>query len=212
MDFTIDEAIALADSAHRGAVEPHHRRGGERQRAVRRLVEAAGYGPAHQMVAVLHDDDEESGLGPVLLQQARASGAPGEVLTALESITRRPDPDGPGGWEPYLDSLVPRAAADDIGRVVKLFDGLVAMLPWHAQEPVEAWRILVELRHVPAQTTLLAAEALRRTDGLTGPFPVERGAFVRWGIALETRTRRQDPLAALHQRLETGRTEDGLGA
>lgn len=212
MDFTIDEAIALADSAHRGAVEPHHRRGGERQRAVRRLVEAAGYGPAHQMVAVLHDDDEESGLGPVLLQQARASGAPGEVLTALENITRRPDPDGPGGWEPYLDSLVPRAAADDIGRVVKLFDGLVAMLPWHAQEPVEAWRILVELRHVPAQTTLLAAEALRRTDGLTGPFPVERGAFVRWGIALETRTRRQDPLAALHQRLETGRTEDGLGA
>lgn len=212
MDFTIDEAIALADSAHRGAVEPGHRRGGERQRAVRRLVEAAGYGPAHQMVAVLHDDDEQSGLGPLLLEQARAAGAPAEVLAALESITRRPDPDAPGGWEPYQDGLVPRAAADDIGRVVKLLDGLVAMLPWHAQEPVEAWRLLVELRHVPAQATLLAAEALRRADGLTGPFPVERGAFVRWGIALETRTRRQDPLAALGQRLEGGAGQGALGA
>lgn len=209
MDFTIDEAIALADSAHRGAVdarragvEPGHRRGGERRRAVRRLVEAAGYGPAHQMVAVLHDDDEESGVGALLLERAREAGGPADVTAALESVTRRPDPDAPGGWEPYQDSLVPRAAANDIGRVVKLLDGLVAMLPWHAQEPVEAWRLLVELRHMPAQATLLAAEALRRADGLSGPFPVERGAFVRWGIALETRTRRQDPLAALSQRLQ----------
>ena len=187
MGFTLDEAIALADSAHRGA---GRRRGGERQRAVRRLAEAAGYGPVHQMVAVLHDDDEESGLGPLLLERARDQGAPDDVVTGLESITRRPDPTGPGGWEPYLD-------------------GLVAMLPWHAQEPVEAWRLVVELRHVPAQTTLLAAEALRRADGLTGPFPVERGAFVRWGIALETRTRRQDPFAALGQRLQDG---GGAGA
>ena len=157
---------------------------------MRRLLEGAGYGPAHQLVAVLHDDDEESGLAPVLLDQARAAGAPEPVLEALESITRRPDPDDPGSWEPYQDGLIARAAANDIGRVVKLFDGLVAMLPWHAQEPVEAWKLVVELRHVPAQATLLAAEALRRSDGLTGPFPVERGAFVRWGIALDTRLRR----------------------
>jgi hypothetical protein len=200
--FTLDEAIALADSAHRGVVEAGRRRGGERQRAVRRLAEAAGYGPVHQMVAVLHDDDEESGLGRLLLERARDQGAPDDVVAGLESITRRPDPAGPGGWEPYLDGLVARAATHDVGRVVKLLDGLVAMLPWHAQEPVEAWRLVVELRYVPAQTTLLAAEALRRADGLAGPFPVERGAFVRWGIALETRTRRQDPLAALGQRLQ----------
>jgi hypothetical protein len=189
VSFTLDEAIALADSAHRGAVELGHRRGGDRRYAVRRLVEAAGYGPAYQVVAALHDDDEERGLGPLLLHRAREGGAPPEVVAALDSITRRPDPGEPGGWEDFQGSLVPRAAADDIGRVVMLLDGLVAMLPWHAQEPAEAWRLHVELRHVPAQATLLAAEALRRADGLPGSFPVERGAFVRWGIALETRLR-----------------------
>jgi hypothetical protein len=189
VSFTLDEAIALADSAHRGAVGRGHRRSGNRRYAVCRLAEAAGYGAAHQVVAALHDDDEERGIAPLLLQRARQGGAPPEVVAALDSITRRPDPDGPGGWEDYQGTLVPRAAADDIGRVVMLLDGLVAMLPWHAQERVEAWRLHVELRHVPAQATLLAAEALRRADGLPGSFPVERGAFVRWGIALETRLR-----------------------
>ena len=78
------------------------------------------------------------------------------------SITRRKDPSEPGGWESYQHSLIPRAAADDIGRVVKLFDSLVGMLPWHAVQPSEAARILVEVRYAPAQATLLAAEALRR--------------------------------------------------
>jgi len=164
-------------------------------------VQAAGYGHAHQMAALLHDDDEESGLGPALLAEARELGAPGEVLAALESVTRRRDPSEPGGWERYQDSLVPRAAADDIGRVVKLFDGLVAMLPWHAAEPSEASRILVEVRYAPAQATLLAAEALRRAEGVVGPFPVERGAFIRYGIALETRARAQEQLGTLTQRL-----------
>jgi hypothetical protein len=199
--LTLDEAIALADSAHRGAVEAGRSRGGERQRAVRRLVEAAGYGHAHQMTAVLHDDDEESGLGPALLARARKLRAPDEVLAALESVTRRTDPSEPGGWERYQDSLVPRAAADDIGRVVKLFDGLVGMLPWYAGEPSEASRVLVEVRYAPAQATLLAAEALRRAEGGAGTFPVERGAFLRYGIALEARVRAQEERAALTRRL-----------
>jgi hypothetical protein len=199
--LTLDEAIALADSAHRGAVDEGRSRGGERQRAVRRLVEAAGYGQAHQMTAVLHDDDEESGLGPLLIARARERSAPDEVVEALRSITRRRDPSEPGGWESYQHSLIPRAAADDIGRVVKLFDSLVGMLPWHAVQPPEAARILVEVRYAPAQATLLAAEALRRAEGVAGSFPVERGAFLRYGIALETRVRAQEERAALTQRL-----------
>jgi hypothetical protein len=202
--FTLDEAIALADSAHRGAVEAGRSRGPERQHAVRRLVEAAGYGLAHQMTAVLHDDDEESGLGPALLARARDRSAPGDVVEALKSITRRPDPSEPGGWESYQHSLIPRAATDDIGRVVKLFDSLVAMLPWHAVQPSEAARILVEVRYAPAQATLLAAEALRRAEGVAGSFPVERSAFLRHGIALDTRVRAQQERAVLGQRLAGG--------
>ena len=211
MSFTLDEAIALADSAHRGAVDTGRPRGGDHQRAVRRLVQAAGYGPAHQMTAVLHEDDEASGVGPDLLARARARGAPPEVVAALESVTRRPDPDAPDDWEPYLSGLISRAAANDIGRVVKLFDGVVSMLHWHAEGSPGALRSQIEYRYRPAQAILLAAEASRRAEGLVGPFPVERAAFLRYAIALDTRVRANDRFGALAARLEALGHDDGLG-
>ena len=151
------------------------------------------------MVAVLHDDDEESGLGPVLIARARERSAPDVVVEALRSITRRKDPSEPGGWESYQHSLIPRAAIDDIGRVVKLFDSLVGMLPWHA----------VQARRRPrASSSRSATRPPRRrcwpprrcgaVRAWRAAFPVERGAFLRYGgIALETRVRAQEERAAL---------------
>jgi hypothetical protein len=60
---------------------------------------------------VLHDVIEDT---PVTLDRLREEGYPEEVLRALDSVTRR---DGER-YEDYVD----RAAADPIGRQVKLAD------------------------------------------------------------------------------------------
>jgi hypothetical protein len=210
--FTLDEAIALADSAHRGGVDRGRDRGGEHRRALVRLVGAAGYGPAHQIVAALHDDDTT--VGPWLCAQARERGAPPEVVTALEALLPAPAaaPPDAGGADPWHD-VVARAAADDLARVVLLLDGALRMLPWHATDDDGA-RHRLETWHRPSQPILLATEAWRRKEGLAGHFPVERGAFVRWAIALDTRVKAQGRLGALSARLhalaEAERAGDGL--
>lgn len=63
------------------------------------------------MAAWLHDTVEDTGLTLVALAEM---GCPAPVLAAVDSVTRRPG-------EAYLD-LIHRAAADPIGRVVKLAD------------------------------------------------------------------------------------------
>lgn len=198
MDFTLDTAIALADGAQRSAVHERATRP-DHHRAVMRLVAAAGYGTVHQMVAVLHDDLEGSSLTPAMVA---GLGAPDDVVEALDSVTRRAEPESRSGWEPYHAGLIARAASNDIGRLVKLFDGVLRLLPWNTTLTSARVRGVAEHRYVPAREHLLMAETVRRAEGLAGPFPLEPGAFLRYAIALETTAKRQSSGNALALRLQ----------
>lgn len=103
----LEEAIAIALEAHRGQTD----RAGEPYvlhplRMMQRLRT-----DAERITAVLHDVVEDSAWA---LDDLRTRGFPGEVLDAVDAVTRRPD-------EPY-DALVERAAANPIARAVKLAD------------------------------------------------------------------------------------------
>lgn len=104
---SLEDAIALAAEAHRGQVD----RVGQPYvlhplRVMLRLDSEEA-----RIVGVLHDVIEDT---PLTLDRLREAGYPEEVLRALDSVTRR---DG----ERYED-YVERAAADPIGRQVKLAD------------------------------------------------------------------------------------------
>ncbi len=77
-------------------------------------VRAAGYDERYQRVAVLHDGLEDTRLEATDL---REGGAPEEEVEAVLSVTKRP---GEGNYP----DRVQRAAANEIGGVVKGFDML----------------------------------------------------------------------------------------
>jgi (p)ppGpp synthase/HD superfamily hydrolase len=115
-DSTFLRAIAIAEDAHAAQVDKldapyiHHVR-----RVVARVADLA---PAEisvecQTAAALHDVVEDSRW---TLEDLRAEGFPPEVVDAVDSVTKR---DG----EDYFD-MVRRAAADPVGRWVKLADNL----------------------------------------------------------------------------------------
>jgi len=106
---TVDDARALATRAHAGQVD---RAGVDYVRHPEAVAAAlAAEGPAAEMAGWLHDVVEDT---DVTLDDLRAAGYPPEVVSAVDAVTRRPGED-------YLD-LVRRAAADPIGRLVKLAD------------------------------------------------------------------------------------------
>lgn len=71
----------------------------------------APHGPEAEMAGWLHDILEDT---PVTSEQLLAAGVPPHVVQAVESVTKRTD-------ESY-DELIERAAADPLGRLVKLAD------------------------------------------------------------------------------------------
>ncbi|WP_150246058.1 HD domain-containing protein [Nocardiopsis quinghaiensis] len=121
--MTLEEASRLAGAVHAEQVDRAGRPYAEHVFAVRDLL--AGHGEHARMAGVLHDVLEDT---PLTADDLRARGCPEEVVRAVESVTRRPG-------EPYED-LVRRAAADPLGRLVKLADnahnsdeGRLAALP-----------------------------------------------------------------------------------
>jgi (p)ppGpp synthase/HD superfamily hydrolase len=106
---TVAEATELARRAHAGQVDKAGRDYFLHVCAVRDAL--AGYGQDAQVAGVLHDVLEDTTLTGDDLAQA---GVPAHVLRAIGSVTRRPG-------EPYME-MIRRAAADDLGRVVKLAD------------------------------------------------------------------------------------------
>ncbi|MDT0329651.1 VOC family protein [Nocardiopsis lambiniae] len=109
MALTLEQASELAARAHAGQVDKIGRPYVEHVFAVRDLL--AGHGEHARIAGVLHDVLEDTDL---TADDLRAHGCPEEVVRAVLAVSRRPD-------ETY-DDLIARAAADPLGRLVKLAD------------------------------------------------------------------------------------------
>ncbi|GIF49912.1 HD domain-containing protein [Asanoa ferruginea] len=106
---TVEETDAFAARCHEGQVD----KAGLPYIAHPRAVAAAlvEHGDEAVMAGLLHDVVEDCG---VTLDELRAMGYPERVVSAVDSVTHR-------AGESYLDA-VRRAAADPLGRLVKLSD------------------------------------------------------------------------------------------
>ncbi|CAL9589080.1 hypothetical protein SUDANB121_05218 [Nocardiopsis dassonvillei] len=109
MALTLDQASELAARAHAGQVDRAGRPYTEHVFAVRDLL--VGRGEHAQIAGVLHDVLEDTG---ITADDLRARGCPEEAVRAVLAVSRRPG-------EAY-DDLIARAAADPLGRLVKLAD------------------------------------------------------------------------------------------
>ena len=142
--MTLEQATELAERAHEGQTDKAGRPYAEHVLAVRDRL--AGHGEPAQMAGVLHDVLEDTLL---TAEDLRAHGCPPEVVAAVEAVTRRPG-------ESY-DDPIRRAAADPLGRLVKLADNAhnsdearLAALPDAQAEHLRA-------KYARARETLLAA-------------------------------------------------------
>ncbi len=104
---TLERAVALAARAHEGQVD---KAGAPYLLHPVRMMLGL-FTPDERITAVLHDVIEDCG---VTLEMLRAEGFSEAVVGAVDSVTRRPH-------ESY-DEFVLRAAANPIGRRVKLAD------------------------------------------------------------------------------------------
>lgn len=109
MTRTVQDARELAYAAHRGQVDKAGAPYFEHVAEVARRLEA--HGDEAMMAGYLHDIVEDT---DITLGRLRTMGFPEAVVRAVDAVTRR---DG----EPYMD-LIARAAADPLGRLVKLAD------------------------------------------------------------------------------------------
>ncbi len=109
MTVTVEDAEALAVQAHAGQVDKAGNPYIEHVRAVALRLRFDG---SHAVMAgLLHDIVEDT---DITLNDLRRLGYPEDVVSAVDSVTQRPS-------EAYLD-MVRRAAADPLGRLIKLAD------------------------------------------------------------------------------------------
>lgn len=116
MTRTVEDAQALATFAHEGQVDKAGNPYIEHPRAVAELLEP--HGEHAVMAGWLHDVVEDT---DVTLDRLTAMGFPPEVVSAVDSVTHR---EGES-----CDDLIARAAADPLGRLVKLADNTSNMDP-----------------------------------------------------------------------------------
>ena len=109
---TVTDAMALAAAYHRDQVDKAGRPYIVHVSAVAQRLQE--YGREAMMAGYLHDTVEDT---PITLDRLRLMGYPETVIAAVDSVTLRPG-------ERYLD-MVRRAAADPLGRLVKMADNLV---------------------------------------------------------------------------------------
>jgi (p)ppGpp synthase/HD superfamily hydrolase len=136
------EADALAHAAHHGQVDKAGAAYIGHVRAVAALL--TEHGDNAVMAGLLHDIVEDASY---TLSALRQLGYPEEVVRAVDSVTRREG-------EPYMD-MIRRAAADPLGRLVKLADNahnsrpdrLAALDPeqaaWFRQKYAKAREVLL---------------------------------------------------------------------
>lgn len=125
---TVADADALAEHAHQGQTDKAGRTYIGHVRAVAELLRS--HGVAAVIAGLLHDIVEDTS---VTLDDLTALGYPPHIVTAVDAVTRR-------NGETYMD-LIRRAAADPLGRLVKLADnahnsdpGRLALLDPEARE------------------------------------------------------------------------------
>jgi (p)ppGpp synthase/HD superfamily hydrolase len=139
----LEDAIALAVEAHRGQTD----KSGQPYILHPLRVMFRCQTDTQRIVAVLHDVVEDTGR---TLDDLRQLGYSGEVLAALDCVTKRER-------EPY-DAFVERAAANPVARVVKIADiednldlrrlpGIVENDVARLARYVKAWRRLHEAAH-----------------------------------------------------------------
>lgn len=141
---TIENADLLARTAHRGQVDKAGNPYIDHPRAVAEALRE--HGDHAVMAGLLHDVVEDT---HITLDDLRELGYPDDVVAAVDSVTRRPN-------ETYMD-MVRRAAADPLGRLVKLADNAHNSSPERlaALEPEVAAGLAK--RYARARATLLAA-------------------------------------------------------
>ncbi|MGJ7516986.1 HD domain-containing protein [Pseudomonas baetica] len=132
MTQTLEHAIAIAAGAHEGQVD----KGGAPYilHALRVMLKVTTQ--EERIVAVLHDVVEDCDIS---LDELREEGFSETVLTAIESLTKRPA-------EAY-EAFIERVSQNPIGRVVKLADleensdlSRIAQPSWDDLERVEKYR------------------------------------------------------------------------
>jgi (p)ppGpp synthase/HD superfamily hydrolase len=111
MTPTASDALLLAEEAHRGQVDKAGKPYIEHPIAVANILAEQNAGHSAILAGLLHDVVEDS---DITLDDLRLHGYPEEVVRAVDSVTKREG-------EAYMD-MVRRAAADPIGRLVKLAD------------------------------------------------------------------------------------------
>lgn len=108
---TVASTDAFAEGAHFGQVDKAGKPYIEHPRTVARILERQGHDQNTVIAGLLHDVVEDTA---VTLDDLRKLGYHEEVVRAVDSVTRREG-------ESYMD-LIRRAAADPIGKWVKLAD------------------------------------------------------------------------------------------
>lgn len=108
---SVADAYDLATEAHHDQVDKAGRPYIYHPRTVAKILADQGLGDNAVMAGLLHDVVEDT---EVTLADLRHLGYPEEVVRAVDSVTRREG-------ETYMD-LIRRAAADPLGRLVKLAD------------------------------------------------------------------------------------------
>jgi (p)ppGpp synthase/HD superfamily hydrolase len=145
---TIQDALDLATRAHEGQVDKAGRPYIEHPKTVARILADQGHGDNVIIAGLLHDVVEDTHYD---LTDLRDLGYPEEVVQAVDSVTKRPG-------EPYMD-LIRRAAADPIGRLVKLADNQTNSDPARLallSEEEQAW---FTRKYAKAREVLLGEEA-----------------------------------------------------
>jgi (p)ppGpp synthase/HD superfamily hydrolase len=107
--FTVRAASRMAWNAHAGQTDKAGKPYFEHVARVRDALRE--HGEEAQIAGVLHDILEDTAITE---DDLRAAGVTEHTITAILSVTRRPG-------ETYMD-LIERAAADPLGRLVKLAD------------------------------------------------------------------------------------------
>lgn len=145
MNVSPATADALAEAAHAGQVDKAGQPYVGHVRAVAAML--TEHGDNAVMAGLLHDIVEDT---DVTLDQLRELGYPEEVVRAVDAVSRR---DG----ETYMD-LIRRAAADPLGRLVKLADNAHNSAPDRLDALDAEQAAWFRQKYAKARAVLLAAE------------------------------------------------------